>query len=634
MKRLLFTFLLISSNIILIHGNLHKKCCGDGQEIVEKNSQFTCEKVQNARLQENFEIEDFLARNRPGTCVEIFSGKTVATFQVKNDTKSVVKLEDHGEFFFPKCCPLDYRYNTTTHACEKEPGNSLGFLKMDSFVRVGLPECEIISDKILESQDVKMNGKDLILLKEMRILEEKYCVDSTLDGKLIVRICESDYQICSQIMCIHKCCPDGQSFINGANCRDTFTHGIDLTLTEAVLSPYDPFVLIHGFKPRIHRLSLQKYNYHVDRFGIFSAYQNKTESFDHYEVYNRSYCIEHALKHNNEKILLDQYLMFAESKEPPIAMKFFVTRWIKVVSCFFLILTILVYLLLPKMRNLFGKILLNYCLSTFLFFACLAVSQFYSSDFSDAMCRGIGFLSILSSIWSFTWLHIMCIDIWFSFGTPRTLSGPLQKKEWKRLLCYSLYGWGFPILWVAMIAVLSVTTIMPEAMHPIIGKRKCYLENSDGRPGNYSYIIYVTLPLLIQQIVNTILFVKTILYCLRIKADVERMNDSEKRTALNASKERLGLIMKLAVIMGVLFIFETVSSIHNFQGNIFTTYIEVVWDSINCLQGVFIFIIFICKKKVYNNICDKIPRMKARKISVSSTVTTQVSMQTVTGTKK
>lgn len=45
--------------------------------------------------------------------------------------------------------------------------------------------------------------------------------------------------------------------------------------------------------------------------------------------------------------------------------------------------------------------------------------------------------------------------------------------------------------------------------------------------------------------------------------------------------------MKLGVIMGVSFVFETVSSVYDFSRSSVTRNIEVVWDAINCLQGKF-----------------------------------------------
>lgn len=242
MKSSQLFFILISLNLILIGENLQQKCCKIGHQIVEKNSKFLCEKVQNVRLQDNFKIRDFLAENKTGICSEI-SEKSVAIFSVNNVTKNVEKREDFPQLFFPKCCPLNYQYNKITHGCEENPGKTISILKINSFVRVGLPECEIISDKILEStQDVKMNGKDLVLLKEKRILEENYCIDSTLDEKLVVRICEKDFQICSRLRCIRKCCPDGKSFFDQSVCVDTFKFGVNLEKTERIHYPKSEYL--------------------------------------------------------------------------------------------------------------------------------------------------------------------------------------------------------------------------------------------------------------------------------------------------------------------------------------------------------------------------------------------------------
>ncbi|XP_045470220.1 probable G-protein coupled receptor Mth-like 3 isoform X2 [Harmonia axyridis] len=620
-----FPFFLITLSIVLVRGNIQQKCCGIGEQIVEKEFRFICEKLKNGRLQDNFEDRDFLKRNVTGTCLEIFSEENVILFGVDEVTGTIEKQEEYGEFFFPKCCPLNYHYNKTTHGCAKVVSDFPNILKIDSFVRVGLPECEIISDKIFESmQAVQVNGKELLLKEEKKTLKEGYCMDSTLDGKLVVRMCEEDTSICSQIRCISKCCPDGQSFINGSFCRDTYTHGVDLHFTKAILEPDDPFILIHNnFKP-IQLLSERKYEIQLDRSGVFSAsYRNSSSQS---KTYNITYCVEHAFKEINGKVKINAYRIFVKPKQPPIPTKILITRYIKIVSCIFLLLTIAVYLLLPNMRNLFGKMLLNYCVSTFIFFASLALIQFY--QFRDTSCEFMGFLSLLSSFWSFTWLHLMCIDIWFSFG-PRMLYASLQKDERKRLVQYIWIGWGFPILWVTIIALLSNTNIMPEPLHPFIGKGKCFLENSEGRPGNYSYIFYLTLPLLVQQTFNIVLFVKAILYCLRIKAEIGRMNDYEKKTKMKSCKERLSLIMKLAIIMGVFFIFETISSFYDFRKNVYTEYIEVVWDSINCFQGVYIFIIFICKKKVFYNICEKFKILKSGISTVALNTTPHISMHNI-----
>lgn len=57
---------------------------------------------------------------------------------------------------------------------------------------------------------------------------------------------------------------------------------------------------------------------------------------------------------------------------------------------------------------------------------------------------------------------------------------------------------------------------------------------------------------------------------------------------------RLGLIIKLSVVMGITFIFEIVSSFYDFHPSKLSslgvtnalTWIEIILDSINCCQGI------------------------------------------------
>lgn len=427
----------------------------------------------------------------------------------------------------------------------------------------------------------------------------EFCWDKTLSSKYVVRICENDFDLCQDIRCIKKCCPDGQSFVNKASCQDTYIYGIDLHSSKRIEDPNAPFATIHDFQHALYILREENYNYTLDSKGRFNNYNKLTDAVEYHEPTEDTYCFEHAYK----KGVLNGYTFFhSKDIHKPLETKFAVTRWVKCISCFFLLLTVIVYSLLPNMRNLFGKILLSYSVATFMLFFFLIILQFFL-DLNDLMCKVFGFCFIFASLSSFTWMHIMCIDIWCSFGYPRTLVGSLQKNERKRLLQYSIYGWGFPLVWVLLIFFFNQNDILPESIHPYIGKLKCSFE--DGHPGNYGKLLFFILPILIQQVVNTVLFIKTVLYCLKVKAEINKMNDSKVRRnsqSDNANKEKLILIFKLAIIMGISFLFETVSSIYNFNNNKVTKYIEVVWDTINCLQGVLIFLVFICKRKIIANL--------------------------------
>lgn len=138
--------------------------------------------------------------------------------------------------------------------------------------------------------------------------------------------------------------------------------------------------------PRPISILKESKNFYIDASGVFSTYSNITDSYNRYEPSEYSYCIEHAYKKGS----VNGYTIFSRALKPQLQIKFVVTRWIKILSCVFLFLTMAVYLALPKMLNLFGKILLSYSLATFLFFFFLCLSQFLSTEFNDVVCKSIG----------------------------------------------------------------------------------------------------------------------------------------------------------------------------------------------------------------------------------------------------
>jgi hypothetical protein len=111
-----------------------------------------------------------------------------------------------------------------------------------------------------------------------------------------------------------------------------------------------------------------------------------------------------------------------------------------------------------------------------------------------------------------------------------------------------------------------------------------------------------------MQIVNLFFFVRTIVYCLRVKKEINKLNDNKisvkgRKKYYNLDKEqcvqnntegslykclifRLVLILKLSVTMGFSFVFEVVSSFMDFSVNPKMEYVEIIWDTINCLQGI------------------------------------------------
>ncbi|XP_074040713.1 probable G-protein coupled receptor Mth-like 6 isoform X2 [Leptinotarsa decemlineata] len=572
--------LIFASVAVLARAQSFWKCCDFGEAL---GSSYECKEDLTKRLGVVSNLTNFLSRGIDGKCSEA-TDKGIITLQLLRG-EIVAEALTIGKFF-PKCCPLGHFYNPQIHSCAAK-GNFQHDFAQGKFVKVGLPQCKFIVD----NPDPLEPGAD-------------YCLDEDSQGKLVRRECREDTKICKEQRCVKKCCTDGKSFVGGSICLDTYTHGISLNFSSNIEDPTAPFALISNRTcSRIFLMSEERYIFNLLKNGVFRFYQNITESFveEGLDAPN-SYCIEHS---NSPKGM--GFFFFKCFPDLKIEEKFVYTKWSKILSCVFLVLTILIYLLLGETRNLFGKILINYCVGTLLLFL-LLIYVHTDLEPNDSFCILLGYSLIFFSTALFAWLNVMCCDIWLTFGTTKHSIGITQRrKDLKRLLVYMSYGWGVPLILTLIIYMFTSLNVLPYEIQPFVGTTQCFIES---RTNNYAGVLFLRLPHLIIQIINTVLFVQTISYCLRIKNEINKIDDTirhQQKYKFKRDQERLFLILKLSVIMGVNYSFDALSAFVKMSdfGTV-AKYIEVTWDCINCLQGVFIFLIFICKRKIYNDFLRKL----------------------------
>ncbi|KAJ8978576.1 hypothetical protein NQ317_015993, partial [Molorchus minor] len=581
----ILTYLLIDKTV-LSHELVKPKCC-KSDDYLQKGGAYKCTENASKRLGILSNETDFLETQQNGECIDIIDDD-FGVFQISAGNVTKEEPLDENYAYFTKCCPLRYYYNTVLHSCVQDDNITHDFIN-DTFIRVGLPTCKLIVDREL--------GNEIDLYKNVINVRrnDDYCIDVNEKGNYTLRQCREDPQVCNHIKCVKKCCPDGQSFVNGAKCVDTYTHGINLTFSSRIENPEDSFAVISNRTcKRIYIMNENRYIFKLLKNGTFTVWYNYTNSFRYEDVtFEYSYCIEHS--HSKKA---EGFFFFKCYDEMEYKKKFEYTVVPKVFSCIFLGLTIAIYIFLRETRVLFGKILLNYCVATLIMFSILVIAQVDLSP-PDIDCKIRGYSIVYFATASFAWLNIMCCDIWWTFGsTKQSIGAHQRRKDLKRLLWYLLYAWGMPICLTLIIYIFNSNTYLPYSIHPYIGENQCFLER---RPGNYAQILFLRLPHLIIQIVNTVLFFKTILYCLRIKNEINRINDTskyERKNNFKKDRERLFLILKLSVIMGVTFVFDATSSFFDMSE-----------------MGVFIFIIFICKKKIYTDFLKKTQDIKTASIN-------------------
>lgn len=188
-----------------------------------------------------------------------------------------------------------------------------------------------------------------------------------------------------------------------------------------------------------------------------------------------------------------------------------------------------------------------------------------------------------------------------------------KEKERKKFLLYSLCALSFPLLWTTFTIICFLTNFLPESITPQLGKHRCFLEKCKKKffsecsifdfvffLDNWGYYIFHILPITVITLINSILFIKTAYYCIKVKNEINKIEDSQtdkKKKMFLLDKERMSMLIKLFIVMGVTFIIEVLTSIFNFQISNTLYVLESILDVVNYLQGLLIFCIFMLKKK-------------------------------------
>lgn len=85
-------------------------------------------------------------------------------------------------------------------------------------------------------------------------------------------------------------------------------------------------------------------------------------------------------------------------------------------SVLFLVATILIYSLIPKLRDLHGKCLICYSVALAIGFSTLALVQLNSSDYIEKrFCYFAAYVIYYSLLSAYFWMNVLNFDLWLSY---------------------------------------------------------------------------------------------------------------------------------------------------------------------------------------------------------------------------
>lgn len=255
----------------------------------------------------------------------------------------------------------------------------------------------------------------------------------------------------------------------------------------------------------------------------------------------------------------------------------------------FMILTIIVYMVLPELRTLHGISLCCYLAGLSIGYSILTTFIFFMGSLSDLQCASLGFLAYYAFMASFCWLSVISFDLFYNILTP---SG--RRNEKKRLVLYSVYAWGSALILVGLTYAAQQSSFIPHDWKPQIGSaERCWLQVRVG----WSALLYFYGPTILIIGFNTAMFILTARRINAVQKETKRMLErKESQRSIRSEKDKFGIFLRLFIVMGVTWSMEIASYIVG-EETFFSKFF-ILTDILNAIQGFLIFVLFVMRKKI------------------------------------
>ncbi|XP_077292898.1 G-protein coupled receptor Mth2-like [Arctopsyche grandis] len=376
------------------------------------------------------------------------------------------------------------------------------------------------------------------------------------DGKSHLRGC-----LCMVKPCIRKCCGLGEAFEEGScnKTEDPMANYFNPPIynNTDLLMANDSFGLVFSSTcDSGQTIILNPFLNREDEF--FLQLDSNASIILSHEMSNFSvmdYCIEAWTtepSQSNSSNWTTQYLPMVclppEEEEENIEEPFYFLLSVgMIISIPFLIATLSVYAMIPKLQNLHGKSLMGYVSGLLVGYTFMSIIRIHGSNMEStiALCISMAFIVYMSLMASFFWLNVMCFDIWWTFRNLGARQGTRHITERRRFLIYSLYAWGSPLILTTICAIMQFHPDIPQHhVLPQIGNSNCWFHDDRAE------LRYFHIPSMIIIGSNLIMFVMTAFKILSIKRETAmlRSGDNSRNCRFDKNKQRFILYFKLFLI--------------------------------------------------------------------------------------
>ncbi|GFS90183.1 g-protein coupled receptor Mth2 [Nephila pilipes] len=246
------------------------------------------------------------------------------------------------------------------------------------------------------------------------------------------------------------------------------------------------------------------------------------------------------------------------------------------------------FCLVPTLRNLPGYNLASLCLAFLVGYSFVLIGQI--QEVHGIFCIISGVLQQNFLLVAFFCMNVMAFDVFRTLKMATTkLATCSRNKKRNQFIMYSVYSWGVPLIITTISVVMDNAEGVPSWIKPDFGKRDtCWITNSTAKT------IFFCAPAFTLFVANGVFFVMSA-FIIK-KNTMKNVSDHQNQTA----KLNFILYVRLGLMMGVTWLIGIIATFSNIRTLWF------IFDLLNSLQGLFIFLLFTCSRKVFKHFREKV----------------------------
>ncbi|XP_066983526.1 uncharacterized protein [Macrobrachium rosenbergii] len=436
----------------------------------------------------------------------------------------------------------------------------------------------------------------------------EYCVDGikNSDGSVgyFTSFCYRDpivthKEACAKGTCLRKCCKSGYSMdINLYSCvpdpNPTFNPPTDIDISN--------YNIVIGW-PLCTPVSKVEEKISVDRTGNLLKDRTFTSS---------DFCVDTFLDNDNRE---QSALACLTETSLWLEVRPYLFPICNVISLIFLMITIISHLLVPRLLANGGLHQLCHVIALSIAYITSVSVHVFHNSFADEVCVNIAIAMQFGFLTTFFWLNVMCFEIWRKL---RRLKNYRPVKSYPNKY-YMMYGWGIPfcICVITIVMQKCAPDNMWGVIKPYIGFSRCWFRE------DIALLVYFYGPIAVLFFCNSVfLFLTYINYKIMLRNYKETTNDlknlgtgviSDQRNMSSSMPSRqitdhvhdFNQKLKIFILMATCWVTELLS------WKIPPLELWALTDTLNCLQGFFLFIILLSNSNKRKHLEERYPRIFA-----------------------